>query len=161
MAGDYQRVIDHYAALIAANPNDSRNWLAHFYRSLAFSALGKNEQALREVMLSPPGPDGDAGALANQARLQILGGARAEGLANLQLLLDRDRHGQHVIAYQIAAVYEALGERDAALRWLQRSLREVDGLGSWLLWLERDPRWNALRKDPRYARLLAAARPKV
>lgn len=159
MAGDYQRVIDHYAALITANPLDSRNWLARFYRGLAFSALGNNEQALREVMLAPPGPDGDAGALANQARLQILGGARAEGLANLQRLLDRDRRGQHVIAYQVAAVYEALGDRDAAFRWLHRYLREVDGLGSWLLWLARDPRWTNMRKDPRFANLLAAAQP--
>ena len=159
MAGDYQRVIDHYAVLITANPLDSRNWVARFYRSLAFSALGNNEQALREVMLAPPGPDGDAGALANQARLQILGGARAEGLANLQRLLDRDRRGQHVVSYQIAAVYEALGDRDAAFRWLHRYLREIDGLGSWLLWLERDPRWDELRKDPRYAKLRAAAQP--
>lgn len=159
MARDHARVISHYELLIAANPLDSRNWLARFYRGLAFSALGNNEQALREVMLAPPGPDGDAGALANQARLQILGGARVEGLANLQRQLDRDRRGQHVVSYKIAAVYEALGDRDAAFRWLHRYLREIDGLASWLLWLERDPRWDALRKDPRYSKLLTAAGP--
>ena len=159
MARDHARVISHYELLIAANPQDSRNGLARFYRGLAYSALGNNEQALREVMLLPPGPDGDAGALANQARLQILGGAREAGIANLQLLLGRDRRGQHVVSYQIAAVYEALGNRDAAFRWLLRSNREVDGLGSWLLWLERDPRWDELRKDPRFAGVLAAARP--
>jgi len=59
----------------------------------------------------PPGRDGDAGAVANLARIQILAGERTAGEANLQLLLDRDARGEHVVSYQIAAVYEALGNR--------------------------------------------------
>jgi hypothetical protein len=58
----------------------------------------------------PPGRDGDAGAVANLARIQVLAGERAAGEATLQLLLDRDARGEHVVSYQIAAVYEALGK---------------------------------------------------
>ena len=159
MARDYRWVIDHYAALIKANPDNRRNALAYFYRGLAYAAEGDFQQALAEVMRMPPGRDGDAGAIANLARIQILAGERVAGEANLQLLLDRDARGEHVVSYQIAAVYEALGNRDEAFRWLARYTEEVDGLSSWLLWLPHDPRWDRVRGDPRYAAVLAKARP--
>ena len=47
-------------------------------------------------------------------------------------------------------MYEALGERDEALRWLNKDIEDRDGLGSWLVWLNYDPVWNAARKDPRF-----------
>jgi Flp pilus assembly protein TadD len=159
MARDYRWVIDHYAALIKANPDDPHNWLAYFYRGLAYAAEGNFQQALTEVMTMPPGRDGDAGAVANLARIQVLAGERAAGEATLQLLLDRDARGERVVSYQIAAVYEALGNRDEVFRWLNRYTEEVDGLGSWLLWLRHDPRWDLVRDDPRYATVLAKARP--
>lgn len=160
MARENRWVIDHYAALIKTNPDNPRNSLAYFYRGLAFAAGGDYQQALAEVTRMPPGRDGDAGAVANLARIQILAGERTAGEANLQLLLDRDGRGEHVVSYQIAAVYEALGNRVETFRWLARYTEEVDGLGSWLLWLRHDPRWDRIRDDPRYAAVLAKARPR-
>ena len=160
MARENRWVIDHYAALIKANPDNPRNSLAYFYRGLAFAADGDYQQALAEVTKMPPGRDGDAGTVANLARIQVLAGERTAGEANLQLLLERDARGEHVVSYQIAAVYEALGNRDEAFRWLARYTEEVDGLGSWLLWLRHDPRWDRIRDDPRYAAVLAKARPR-
>lgn len=160
MARENRRVIDHYAALIKGNPDNPRNSLAYFYRGLAFAAEGEYQQALAEVTKMPPGRDGDAGAVANLARIQILAGERAAGEANLPLLLDRDARGEHVVSYQIAAVYEALGNHVDTFRWLDRYTEEVDGLGSWLLWLRHDPRWDRIRDDPRYAAVLAKARPR-
>ena len=54
MARDYRRVINDYAALIQAIPTNTRNWLAYFYRSLAFAAEGDYQQALAEVNKLPP-----------------------------------------------------------------------------------------------------------
>lgn len=160
MARDYDRVIDHFAVLIETYPTNPR-FGPYFYRSLAYAAKGDHLQALAEVNRRPPGRDADAGALANLARMQVLGGQRAAGEVTLQLLLDRDARGEHVVSYQIAAVYEALGNRDETFRWLARSIEEeVDGLASWLLWLRRDPRWDPIREDPRFAEVLAKARPR-
>ena len=64
--------------------------------------------------------------------------------------LQRDARGEHVVEYRIAAVYEVLGERDQAIRWLHKDIEDRDGLGSWLMWLNHDPVWNAARKDPRF-----------
>ena len=65
-------------------------------------------------------------------------------------LLQRDARGEHVVEYRIAAVYEALGERDEAFRWLGKDVDDRDGLGSWLVWLNYDPVCTAARKDPRF-----------
>ena len=160
MARQNRRVIDLYTALVKANPDSPRNWLAYFYLGLAYAAEGENRQALTEVSKAPPGRDGDAGAVANFARIQILAGERAAGEANLKLLLDRDARGERVVSYQIAAVYEALGNRDEVFRWLDRYAGENDGLDSWLLWLRHDARWDRIRDDPRYAAVLAKAGPR-
>lgn len=159
MARDYRRVINDYAAVLEANPTNTRNWLAYFYRSLAFAAEGHYQQALAELNKLPPGSDGDAGAVANFARMQVLAGQRAVGEATLRLLLDRDLRGEHVVSYQIAAVYEALGNREETFRWLARYTDGVDGLCSWILWLRRDPRWDRVRDDPQFVAILAKARP--
>ena len=47
-------------------------------------------------------------------------------------------------------MYEVLGERDEAFRWLDKDVDDRDGLGSWLMWLNYDPVWKAARKDPRF-----------
>ena len=92
--------------------------------------------------------------------MQILAGQRAAREATLQLLLERDLRGEHVVSCQIAAVYEALGNREETFRWLARYTDEVDGLGSWILWPRRDPRGDRVCDDPQFLAILAKARPR-
>ena len=68
----------------------------------------------------------------------------------LNELLQRDARGEHVVEYRIAAVYEVLGDRDDALRWLHKAIADRDGIGSWLIWLNHDPVWQSMRKDRRF-----------
>jgi tetratricopeptide (TPR) repeat protein len=148
MAGQYDWVLDHYATYLQANPGAS---LAHFYRSLAFGAKGDVEQALVEAKLAmPQAPSGDAGGIAMLAMAYANAGREKEARALLGELLGRDTRGENVVEYRIAAVHEALGERDAALAWLDREIADRNGLGSWLLWLNQDPAWKDLRSDPRF-----------
>lgn len=77
-------------------------------------------------------------------------GRETEARALLAELLGRRARGEHVVEYRIAAVFEALGERDAAFDWLDREIADRDGYGSWLLWLNQDPAWKDLRADPRF-----------
>jgi hypothetical protein len=48
-------------------------------------------------------------------------------------------------------VHVALGQPDSAFAWLDRAVKERS---HWLVWLNRDPRWEPLRSDPRYAALV-------
>lgn len=148
MAGQYDWVIEHYATYLAANPGAT---LAHFYRSLAFGAKGDAAQALVEAKrATPKAPAGDAGGIAMLAMAYAKAGRESEARELLRELLGRHARRENVVEYRIAAVYEALGERDLALDWLNREIEDRNGIGSWLLWLKQDPAWNAMRRDPRF-----------
>lgn len=51
----------------------------------------------------------------------------------------------------MALVYAALGDRETALSWLDRSSREGD---VWFLYANVDPRLDPLRSDRRFQDLL-------
>ena len=53
--------------------------------------------------------------------------------------------------YGIALVHVGLGNKDEAFRWLEKAF---DDRANWLVWLRFGPRWEALRKDPRYAEMI-------
>ena len=145
MAGQYDWVLTRY---LAATPDAP---LAHFYRSLAFGAKGMFLEALVEAKAyQAVDPARDAGGIGMIALAYANAGQKDKARELLKDLLQRDARGEHVVEYRIAAVYEVLGERDEALRWLNRDTDDRDGLGSWLLWLNYDPVWNAARKDPRF-----------
>lgn len=148
MAGQYDWVLDHYAAFLKEYPGAG---LAHFYRSLAFGAQGDYARALVEAKLAQPeAPAGDAGGIAMLALAYANAGEQGQARELLGELLGRDARGEHVVEYRIAAVFEALGERDRALEWLGKEIDDRSGVGSWLLWLNHDPVWKALRQDPRF-----------
>lgn len=151
MAGEYDWVLAHYAQFLELHPNHG---LAHFYRSLAFGAKGQFQEALVEARKSmPEAPQGDAGGIGMLALAYANAEQPEKARDLLDELLQRDARGEHVVEYRIAAVYEVLGERDEAILWLGKDTDDRDGIGSWLLWLNYDPVWNDMRKDPRFAEI--------
>ena len=54
---------------------------------------------------------------------------------------------QYVTAYAVALVHAALGQRDSAFVWLNKA---VDERTHWVLWLNRDRRWEPIRSDERF-----------
>ena len=77
-------------------------------------------------------------------------GRREDARRILDQLIEKSRQ-QYVAADSIAAVYVALGEKDEALRWLDRAFEEHSG--SFYSYMFR-PEFRALRSDPRFADLL-------
>ncbi|MEO5898057.1 MAG: tetratricopeptide repeat protein [Vicinamibacterales bacterium] len=65
--------------------------------------------------------------------------------------LERRAAERHVPAYSFAMIRNGLGEKDEALRWLERS---VTGHEVQATFLKIDTRWDALRPDPRFVALL-------
>jgi tetratricopeptide (TPR) repeat protein len=55
--------------------------------------------------------------------------------------------GADKYAYEVAEVYAYRGERDDALKWLERAYVQKDGT---LKWIARDPTMAKLASDPRY-----------
>ena len=77
------------------------------------------------------------------------GNASAARLALVRL--DSLARYQYVTPYALALVHAALGQRDQAFHWLDRSVAER---AHWLVWLNRDRRWDSIRDDPRFAAIV-------
>src|SRR2546428_2478515 len=77
-------------------------------------------------------------------------GRRDDARRILNQLIEKSRQ-QYVAADSIAAVYATLGEKDEALRWLDRAFEEHSG--GFYSYMFR-PEFRPLRSDPRFADLL-------
>lgn len=156
MALDYNWVIEHSDKMIAQY-YPKTDPINHFYKGLALIELGKFQQALDENKLATPSLKGDAGGVANLARSYILAGDIENGKLALQELLDRYGRGEHVVKYQMAAVYEALGDFDNTFLWLNRYVEDGGGIHDWLIWIDHDPRWKRIRNDARFKEIIKNA----
>jgi tetratricopeptide (TPR) repeat protein/uncharacterized membrane protein YphA (DoxX/SURF4 family) len=139
MAGRYDDVLASYDPMPEA-PRERA--LAHFYRGLTFEQRNRVTDAVAEHERAVTLFERDAGAVAALARTYARAGRREEAAQLLQELLARHTAGRHVVEYQIAAAYEALGDDQSALTWLRHA---VDARDPWLMWLDVDPRWRRLR----------------
>ena len=118
---------------------------SHRWQTVIAAQRGDGETALREAQLEPDeGYRRFALALA-----QYVHGDRAAADAALADLI---ANGRDNLAFQIAEVYAARGEKDKAFEWLQIAFDNHD---TGTLTLLVDPLLRALRDDPRYKTLLA------
>ncbi len=156
MAHNYDGVIENSDSMIAFYYPKTRG-VHHFYKALALAELGKFEEALAESILATPSLKGDAGGVANLARAYILANDIGNGNRALQELLNRYDAGEHVVKYQIAAIYEALDDFDNTFLWLNRVVDDGGAIHGWLIWLHHDPRWKRIRNDSRFNELVLKA----
>ena len=76
-------------------------------------------------------------------------GKRTEARSILNSLKNK-AHFSYVSPYLIASIYSQLGERDEALRWLEKAYDERDGIS----YLAADPMMDPLRSDSRFVFLI-------
>ncbi|HKW88576.1 MAG TPA: winged helix-turn-helix domain-containing protein [Candidatus Acidoferrales bacterium] len=88
-----------------------------------------------------------------RASLAYLHGRQGRGEAATLILaeLQKAASQQYISPYFIALVYAGLGENPKAIEWLEKAMAEHD---VWLIWLNREPRWNSLRDEPRFRDIL-------
>ncbi len=86
------------------------------------------------------------------AALGVVHAAAGRRVEARQLLarMDSLSRTEYVTSYGRALVHAALGDRDSTFFWLDRAFAERS---HWLVWLNRDRRWNPVRSDPRFVRL--------
>ncbi|HET7470957.1 MAG TPA: protein kinase, partial [Gemmatimonadales bacterium] len=129
---------------------DSTYGLGRLYLGRVLQAKGELDSAIAEYdRLSGPIKQW-APTVAGLGNLYALEGRRTDAVTILRRL-DSLSRTQYVTSYAVAAVHVALGWPDSAFAWLDRAVQERT---HWLVWLNRDPRWEPLRRDPRYAELV-------
>lgn len=128
---------------------DSTFMLGHFYLGRVEEAAGNYDGAFAQYDATGP-LRGSVPTVAARGHLLGIVGRRKEAEAVLSKL-DSMSKRQYVTAYGVALVYESLAQKDSAFAWLDRGVRERT---HWLVWLNRDPRWQPLRSDPRFKSLV-------
>ncbi len=125
---------------------------AHYFLSELLAVQKKFDESVQAARRSiAVSGDRNTRSVAMLAQVYAVSGHVSEAQALLRELLGRSTH-EHVSGSGLALLYDALGEREPALEWLRKGVAEYDVD----LNLENhNPRFDALRADPRAAALLA------
>jgi len=146
-ARDYDQAIRDFQRTLAMEPTDgySRRYLA-----IAYEQKGMYSDALTELQKTSPGQAQTPVMRAALGHAYALAGNHREALAILNELETKAKQ-QYVSALDIALIYLGMGERRLALDWLEKAYHEH----SWfLIYLKVDPRFDALRSDPRFQNIV-------
>lgn len=129
---------------------DSNFALGHFYLGRVDESRGDLKAALGEYDATGPLRRW-VPTIAARGRVLALTGRTRDARTTLAVMDSMSRRGAYVTAYAVALVHGALGQNDSAFAWLDRGVAERS---HWLVWLNRDPRWESIRDDARFAALV-------
>ena len=142
----YDRVIEEARKVIASNPNFAS---AHAWLGLAYAQKKQFPEAiaaLEKARSLEPSYTMDHFL----AVVQAAAGNKPEArklLAKIEQMARR----QYVCAYEVACVHAALGDNEAAYKWMQKGVKEQCDC---LAWMKGEPWLDPFRVDPRYLDLL-------
>jgi serine/threonine protein kinase len=126
-------------------------YFAHFFASSAYIEKGMFPQAIAEAQkareLSGPTNSHPMGFLGYALAKS---GKQAEARALLSELL-KSSSERYVSPYNIALIYNGLGQRDETFTWLEQAYKKRDQR---MVFLKVEPKWNNLRDDSRFQELM-------
>jgi len=143
----YSAALDEYRKVLGMDPN--------FVRAIRWSGMALEQEhrydeaiaALQRASALDPTGTSHKAALAHA---QTAAGHKPLGLQMLNELVAQSKQ-TYVPAIDLAVAQMGLADRDTVFAWLQRA---VDDGSIWIAWLDLDPRYDELRADPRFAKLL-------
>jgi TolB-like protein/Tfp pilus assembly protein PilF len=148
VARRYDEAIEQFHKAIDLDP---RFYYAHWNLAQALEMKGDLRGALTEYKKAVE-LDDDPFVLALLGQAYAKLGQRDEALKILAQLPQIAAH-RYVPSYSYALLHMALGEKDKAVEWLERSYQEGAGLD--VIFLKVDPMLDPLQKEPRYQALVA------
>lgn len=149
LSRQYDRAVEQLQKTLELDPDYP---MAHLWLGLAYSAQGRHEAAIAELLRIRNLED-DQLQLSVAGYIYGMAGRRGEAQQALSRLAVLSRQ-TYVAPSSMARVYMGLGERDEALRWVERMFDERD-VG--VVALKVSPIFDVLRPDPRYPDLLRRA----
>jgi tetratricopeptide (TPR) repeat protein len=145
LARDYSSALELAQRATAVGPSF---WIAHLRLAEVYERLGKSELAL-EALEKAEALSGNSKMLSLRGYILAKSG-RTKQAEEVLRTLQRTERERYVPPYAMALVYAGLGQRDSPFEWLERAVAEHD---VHLVSLE-DPKWDALREDPRFRALV-------
>lgn len=141
-----EHAIESFQRILASN---SSFLLAFWFLIDAYIAKGEVDSAIVTI-------ENSTLKITDPVTLSTIGYAYAKAgnpekayeiLGDLERQLDEDNEA----SFYIAQIYLGLGDKEQTLTWLERA---VDERSVWLIPLGRDPKFDPLRSEPRFKRLL-------
>jgi serine/threonine protein kinase/lipoprotein NlpI len=145
----YARQYDQAIAQLQRTLGMDRNSdAAHCILGWVYEQKGQFDEAIAELKKSMELGGGDQrGSIGH---VYAISGRRGEAQKLLDQLREESRQ-KYVSPYNIATIYEGLGEKDQAFAWLEKSYAARE---SSMASLKVDPEFASLRSDPRFTDLL-------
>ena len=150
-AGRGDEAIERIHQTLDLDPNF---WLAHLVLTRVYIAEKKYPEALGAANKARDLSGGLSEANAHIGYILAVMGKRPEARAVLEELKTLSVQ-RYIPPYNIALVYNGLGERDATFDWLEKAYEQRDVR---MTFLKVDPKWDNLRTDGRFISLLKQMR---
>ncbi len=147
LARRYDLAVNQFRTTIDLDPSF---WVAHDELGWAYQEQGDLPRAIAEFQKARELEPNVAEPLASLGRGFALSGQTAKARQVLDQL-KKASAGIHVTPYNVASIYAALGDKDAAFAQLEKAYQERS---FYLMWLGIDPQLDNLRPDPRFQDLL-------
>ena len=129
--------------------------LANWYLGWVLEQQGKYPEALQALSKAQEHLKSNTALAADIGHVYAISGDKSAALRVLNQL--HESSGQtYVNPFEIALIYIALGKKNEALDWLEKAFAERSDL---LIYLNADPRLDAIRSEPRFADLARRVRP--
>jgi DNA-binding winged helix-turn-helix (wHTH) protein/TolB-like protein/Tfp pilus assembly protein PilF len=125
-------------------------WIAHINLAKIYIRQEKYDDALAHLAKAQESSGGNTETLSLKGYALAKAGRRAEAQATLDELESASSQ-KFVPPYNIALIYNALDDRDAALNWLEKAVQARDVRSTFL---KIEPKWNNLRAEPRFIELM-------
>ena len=143
---NYDEAINQLRTTLSLSPKFP---LAHLWLGRAYQQKKMYAEAVDEFNKTDAALPGWVVTIAGMGNAYGEWGHKVEAEQVLVRLNEMAR-AKYVTPYGIALVYAGLGDKNEAFVWLNKA---VDGRSHWLVWLNRDPRWDRLRSDSRFDEL--------
>ena len=144
---DYDEAIELARKGVQADP---KNAWARVILGWAYEQKSMIKEAIVEFQSALDNWKDNSLPLAGLGHAYGISGKKKEAQEILEKLLAISKR-KCVPAYDIAAVYVGLGEKDRTFEWLAKAFEERSGF---LVYIKCDRRFDGLRSDPRYEALL-------
>ncbi|HEV8370565.1 MAG TPA: tetratricopeptide repeat protein [Pyrinomonadaceae bacterium] len=149
-AKDYDNALDRLKKTIDLDPNF---WLSHLFISRVYTEKGMHSEAVAEAKKAAE-LSGNSQSHAYRAYALAKWGKLSEARAVLAEFLKSSTE-TYVPSYNIALAYNAVGEPERALDYLEKGFSERDVR---MVFLKVETQWDSLRSKPRFVDLIRRMR---
>lgn len=143
----YKQAVEECKKTIELDPTF---FAAQRYLGLSYSQMGMHKEAIAEFEKAISASGDSPLMKAEYASALALSGDTTRAQTQLNNLLETSKT-KYVSAYNIAAIYVGLKDKEQAFSWLNKAYQDR---ADWMVNLKVDPRFDGLRSDPRFGELL-------